>query len=253
MLYLGKYIGYIFRGAGRILFYPIQAHKYIKNKDNYLLQERYDFVKVRARKVLSKILKVNIDVIGMENLNTNETFLFVPNHQSLLDPVCLMSIFDKSTIFVSKKEARTIPVVGKINYMMNAIFFDRNSPRDALRMVKECKEYLSSNTSVVIFPEGTRSKNELIDIQEYKAGAFKCAYGTGAKIVPVVIDRTYMPLSIKKKSKDKTIKISFLAPIAREEYENMNTTDLALFVENKAKIELEKLRKQKNTTYSDNL
>ena len=239
MLHIGKYFGYIFRGAHKILFYPFKARKYIKNKDAFPLIERYDFVHTRAMYVLEHILKMNLEVTGLDKLNPNDTYLFVPNHQSLLDPVTFLSLFDKPLMFVSKKENDKLPIVSKMLYITDTIYFDRNSPRDALNMVKTCNQYLNGNQSVVIFPEGTRSKEKQPNIGEYKAGAFKCAYKTNAKIVPVVIDGTHIPLSIKKKNTG-VIKIHFLEPII--DFENLTTLELAQKVENMARLELEKMR-----------
>ena len=243
MLHIGKYCLYILKGAGKILFYPLLGKKYVKNKDAYPLQERYDFVKDRANEILIKYMGANLVVSGWEKIDANSTYLFTPNHQGLLDPVCLINIFDKPLIFVSKKEVETTPIIGKINYIIDSIFLDRDSPRDALNMVKLCKSYLNDKQSVVIFPEGTRSKDEEVSIHSYKPGAFKCAYGTGAKIMPIVIDGSYLFLTTKKKNPKKVIKVSFLDPIEEKDYLDKNTTELALEIENRAKIELEKMRK----------
>lgn len=242
MIHIGKYLGYIFNGAGKILIYPHQAKKYVKNKDEYSLEERYGFVQDKVKEVFEDILKVKFDVQGLDKLNKEDTYLFVPNHQSMLDPLSLIYIFDTPTIFVSKKEVYKMPIVGKIDYIIDAIFLDRKSPRDALNMVKQCKEYLTNNQNVVIFAEGTRSKHKDVDIGEYKPGSFKCAYNTGAKIVPVVIDKSYVILSNKHKNTDKVIQLSFLDPIDREEYEKLSTSELATHVNDLAKKELKRLR-----------
>lgn len=239
MLHIGKYFGYIFRGAVRILFYPYKARKYIKNKDDYTLKERYDFVHLRAKYVLEHVLNMKLEIEGLENLKEGETYLFAPNHQSLLDPVTFLSLFDKPLIFVSKNENDKLPIVSKMLYITDTIYFDRESPRDALSMIKKCNQYLNNNQNVVIFPEGTRSRGKEINIGEYKPGAFKCAYKTKAKIVPVVIDGTHRALSTKKKNTG-VIKIRFLNPI--DDFENVTTIELAGKIENMAKIELEKMR-----------
>ena len=242
MLHIGKYFNYVASGALGILFFPHQGKKYIKDKDKYSIHERYKFVKGKANKVLYKYLKAKLEVSGLENINNNDNYLFTPNHQGMLDPVALIDILDKPTIFVSKKETKKYPVIGKIIYMIDGIFLDRDSPRDALNMVKEAKKHLIEGKNVTIFPEGTRSKDEDVNISSYKAGAFKCAYGTGVKIVPIVIDKSYVLLSTKVKNTDKVIKIRFLQPISSEEYEKMNTSELAIMIENRAKEELKRMR-----------
>ena len=243
MLHLFKYIGYVFRGGWLIATYPFQARKYIKNKEAYSLQERYTFVRTKASKVLVKYLGAKLEIEGLDKLNKEDTYLFVPNHQGLLDPVCLINIFEQPLIFVSKKEVEKTPIIGKINYIIDSIFLDRENLREAVNMVKLCRNHLTEKRSVVIFPEGTRSKDEEVSIQTYKPGALKCAYNTGAKIVPVVIDRSYILLSCKKSNGNKIIKIRFLDPISSEDYEKLNTTDLALKIENDAKKVLKEMRK----------
>ena len=243
MFHFFKYLGYIIKGAWVIPTYPLQARKYIKNKDSYSLQERYNFVKSKANKVLFKYLGAKLEVEGLEKLNKDDTYFFVPNHQGLIDPVCLINIFDDPLIFVSKKEVEKAPIIGKINYIIDSIFLDRENLRDALHMVKLCKNHLLEKRHVVIFPEGTRSKDEEVSIHSYKPGAFKCAYNTGAKIVPVVIDGSYVLLSCKKKNGNKVIKVRFLDPIDSNEYEQLNTTELAQKIENDAKNTLKEIRK----------
>lgn len=245
MIHIGKYFGYIFNGAGKILVYPHHAKKYIKAKDEFSLEERYKFVREKIDEVFNDILKVKLDVSGLEKLNNEETYLFVPNHQSMLDPLALIQLFEKPTIFVSKKEVYKMPIVGKIDYIIDSIFLDRESPREALKMVRKCYEYLIEKKNVVIFAEGTRTKNKNATIGDYKPGSFKCAYNSGCKIVPVVIDKSYIILSNKHKNTDKVIKVSFLDPIDRVEYEKMSTVELATLVNNLAKNELERLRESK--------
>lgn len=242
MKHIGKYFGYVSHGAIRVLFYPHQAKKYIKNKEEYSLKERYGFLRSKVKDVIDNILRIKLDIRGLDKLNKSDTYLIVPNHQSMIDPIALFYIFEDPIIFVSKKEAREYPVVGKMEYIADSIFLDRESPRDAINMIKSCNQYLKDNTNVVIFAEGTRSKDENVSIGTYKSGSFKCAYGTGAKILPIVFDKSYIPLSTKYKNKDKIVKVSFLDPIV--DYEDLSTNELALKVEDLAKKELEKLRSE---------
>ncbi|MBR3890628.1 MAG: 1-acyl-sn-glycerol-3-phosphate acyltransferase [Bacilli bacterium] len=243
MLHIGKYFGYIGHGAIRILGYLPKINEYLKNKEETTLEERYNHARLRIDDVLHNILRVKLQVTGLEKLDDKETYLITPNHQGMLDPLCLINLLKDPVIIVSKKESKKYPVVGKVIDIIDGIYLDRESPRDALKMVKACNAHLKEKRNVIIFPEGTRSKNETVDIQEYKPGAFKCAYSTGAKILPVVFDESYLPLSItKKNNKEKVIKISFLDPISSEEYETYNTNDLAKLVETRAKEELARMR-----------
>lgn len=243
MLHIGKYFGYIGHGAIRILGYIPKLNEYLKNKEETTLEERYNHARLRVDDVLHNILRVKLQVTGFEKFDDKETYLIVPNHQSMLDPLCLIHLLKNPAIVVSKKETKKYPIVGKVIDIIDGIYLDRESPRDALKMVKACNAHLKEKRNVIIFPEGTRSKNETVDILEYKPGAFKCAYNSGVKILPVVFDESYLPLSLtRKNNKEKVIKVSFLDPISVEEYESLNTTDLAKLVETKAKEELARMR-----------
>ena len=243
MLHIGKYFGYIGRGAFRILGFIPGFNKCIKNKESMPIEERYNHLRVRIDDIMTNMLRVKVQVNGLENLNENEPYLITPNHQSMFDPFCLIYLVKRPMIMVAKKESKKMPIVNKVIDMVDSIYLDRENPRDALRMVKECKGHLMDGKNVLIFPEGTRSKDKEVTIHSYKPGAFKCAYGSGAKVLPVVFDETYLPFSIKRKNnKERMVKVTFLDPITPEEYEKLNTTELAQMVEDRAKEELARLR-----------
>ena len=82
----------------------------------------------------------------------------------MIDPLCLIHLFKDPTIVVSKKEAKKMPVVGKIIDLIDGIYLDRESPRDALNMVKESKKHLINGNNVAIKADAVEDLNIIFDL-----------------------------------------------------------------------------------------
>ena len=100
----------------------------------------------------------------------------------------LMGNFPKDIGFVAKKEMETWPVINIWMKRIQCVFLDRNNPREGIKSMKEAVEKIKNGYSVVIFPEGTRSKTG--EIGEFKKGSFKLASDAKVKIIPVTIKGT---------------------------------------------------------------
>lgn len=138
-----------------------------------------------------KTVGIKINVIGKENI-INETGLYVANHQSNFDIPVVLSAFDKTVGFVAKKEMETIPVISYWMKNIKCTFMDRTNPREAIKSINEGVQNLKNGYSMVIFPEGTRSKKD--EIGEFKKGSMKLGTKAGVPIIPVTIDGTYKAL-----------------------------------------------------------
>ena len=128
------------------------------------------------------------DVVGVENIDTNQPYVIVINHTSMMD---IMSIYPLPLVFkwVSKREVYRIPMVGRLLYMHGDIVINRASTKEAMQLVHtRGMEWLKKGASVSIFPEGTRSKDG--EIHNFKAGAFILAKDAEVPILPVVVEGT---------------------------------------------------------------
>lgn len=237
-----KYIKAVFKGAYKILFAYPKISRYAKHKDKYSLEQRYTYVK-KLVNIIFKCLDVRINVEGLEKLDNSKNYLFVSNHQGFVDALAMIHIFDDPTIFVAKKEAIKYPIAGKVITAIDAIFFDRDNIRDAVKMIRACKENLNDGRNVVIYPEGTRTKDKDYMTGEYKPGALKSAYEAKKDIVVVVIDGSYKALS-KKYRKDIVINVNFLEVIDYEVYKERTTNDLTKEIQIKTNSKLLEIRKQ---------
>ena len=95
-------------------------------------------------------------VEGREKIDRSRPWVIVTNHQSMLD-IPLMYVLPLNFKWVSKKEVQKMPIFGWVLWMHGDIPVERGSRRSAKRMMERCVERLSRGTSVIVFPEGTRT------------------------------------------------------------------------------------------------
>jgi 1-acyl-sn-glycerol-3-phosphate acyltransferase len=122
---------------------------------------------------------------GREKLARNGPVVFVANHQSLVDIFVLFRLFVHFK-WVSKAENFRIPLIGWNMSLNRYIRLDRGSVRGNLGMIRSAAAAIRGGNSVMIFPEGTRSKDGTL--QKFRPGAFELAVMTGAPLQPIVID-----------------------------------------------------------------
>ncbi len=136
-----------------------------------------------------KISGAKIDVSGLENIPKDKTILFISNHQSNFDIPLLMSVIDVPKGFIAKKELESWPIISTWMKYLNCIFMDRHNLRQSAESIVQGIKTLKSGYSMVVFPEGTRSKGK--PVGEFKAGSFKLATKSKCFIVPITINGTY--------------------------------------------------------------
>ncbi|MCC6766981.1 MAG: 1-acyl-sn-glycerol-3-phosphate acyltransferase [Deltaproteobacteria bacterium] len=122
-----------------------------------------------------------------ERLRDDRAYVIVSNHQSLLDILVLFRLY-RHFKWVSKEEIFRVPFIGWNMTLNRYIRIRRGDRQDAVRMMASCGAALESGSSVMIFPEGTRSLDG--ELREFKHGAFTLALGHGVPILPIVLDGT---------------------------------------------------------------
>jgi 1-acyl-sn-glycerol-3-phosphate acyltransferase len=95
-----------------------------------------------------------------------------------------------------KKEIRKIPFVGKACESAGHILIDRSSPVKAQKSIIKAKEKLSKGACIVVFPEGTRTKDG--SVGRFKKGAFSIAADLQLPVVPITIKGAYEVLPYNK-------------------------------------------------------
>ena len=115
--------------------------------------------------------------------------MFTPNHQGDYDIPLMLLYLDRPHGLVAKAETKKIPFVRTWMTLLNCVFLDRSNPRKAMEAMREAEALLERGESMVVFPEGTRSRGD--HMNEFKAGAFKMACKAKVPVVPVAIDGSY--------------------------------------------------------------
>lgn len=132
---------------------------------------------------------------GLKNIDKNTSYVIVPNHQSYYDIFLLYGWLGIDIKWIMKMELRKIPGLGYASAKVGHIFIDRSNARKAMESLNKARKRLTGGTSVVIFPEGTRSKTG--KLLPFKKGAFKMALDLNLPILPVTIigTRKILPAS----------------------------------------------------------
>lgn len=138
---------------------------------------------------LLRIAGVTATVTGLENIPRDRAVVFTPNHQGNYDIPLLLVYLDAPHALVAKKETDRIPLVRDWMRLLDCVFIDRQNTRRAAEAMNEAGALLSGGKSVIVFPEGTRSRGDAMG--EFKQGAFHIAGKVGAPVVPVAIDGSY--------------------------------------------------------------
>lgn len=133
----------------------------------------------------SYITPMLVSVRGRERINRKQSYVVVSNHQSHYDVFVLYGWLGIDFKWVMKKELRKIPALGIACEKAGHVYIDRSNSETAIASLKEAKKRIVNGTSVLFFPEGTRSVSG--ELQEFKKGAFIMALELGIPILPITI------------------------------------------------------------------
>lgn len=182
--------------------------------------------------------------IRMEGRNKAEkgmTYVIISNHQSILD-ILLVNSLRYRFKWVSKIENMKLPILGWYLRMAGYISVDRGNRESKDEMMEQSRKCLEDGTSIMLFPEGTRSADS--EIGFFKRGAFQLAIATGSPILPVLIDGTggILPKHGFIFGSGHRIRIRVLDPVKAESFGSDDHDVLALKFSNFMREELKKLR-----------
>lgn len=136
-------------------------------------------------KMLLKLTNTRTEIIGAENILTENPQIFMANHQSDFDILIVLAHLPGQFRWIVKKELFHIPLFGKAMRNAGYIEIDRQHHEKAMLSLDEAARKIREGKSVMSFPEGTRSKDG--NIKPFKQGMFYLAIKSGAPIVPISI------------------------------------------------------------------
>lgn len=169
-------------------------NKHKKNIEKYRAEENYEkereYIRLAEYEWANRLLKdfgMDLHIHGEENLPQEGPVVFIGNHQGYADIVAFCAALSKHIQFgyVAKNELEKVPLYGAWIKRIRSVLIKRDDPRESLKTIEEGIELINKGFSMLIFPEGTRSKSA--EMADFKRGAFKLATKPGVPIVPVTI------------------------------------------------------------------
>lgn len=137
--------------------------------------------------LILRVAGISLKVEGLENIDPKRQYIFIVNHQSNIDiPVLVQALRPFQLRWLAKRELLRVPFFGWAMWAAKHVTIDRSDPQDALKSLARAKERLAAGISLVVFPEGTRSRNGAL--QRFKKGGFLLAVQTHTPIVPIAIN-----------------------------------------------------------------
>ncbi len=169
---------------------------------------------------------VKVRVEGFEHIDPEKTYIFAGNHMSQYDIFSFQGYFPHDFRWIAKKELFEIPVFGRAMHRVGYIPIDRSHGRQALKSLDEAGKRIAGGSSVLIFPEGTRSADG--HLHEFKAGAVLLAIKAGVQIVPLGFNGSYEVLPKGKLlPRGGEIVIRIGQPIDTDQFKSSDKTLLA--------------------------
>ncbi|WP_054739711.1 lysophospholipid acyltransferase family protein [Cellulosilyticum ruminicola] len=173
-------------------------------------EEIYKQMQLLCKKMI-KSAKMDLQVMGKENLPKEGPVLYVANHKGIFDIVSLVSTIDDPCIYIAKKEVGNMMLINTWFDALGAIYIDREDKRGTIEKIIKGIDEIKQGQSIVVFPEGTRvSGNE---IKEFKGGVFKLAIKTGVPIVPIAIHNTHKVFEEKRGIQTTRVTLNIGKPI----------------------------------------
>lgn len=133
----------------------------------------------------ARMVGVRWQAIGREALDPNQTYIFMANHQSNIDPPVFVPLIGRRVFILAKKELFRIPIFGYAMRRAQFIAVDRSNREAAVESVGQAIGVLNSGLSLMVYPEGTRSRDGRL--LPFKKGPFHLAMDSGIPVVPVTI------------------------------------------------------------------
>jgi 1-acyl-sn-glycerol-3-phosphate acyltransferase len=177
---------------------------------------------------LVKLAHVKLTFEGTEHIDPEQSYIFVMNHQSMIDIPVAYCVLPVSICFVVKQELKKIPMFGHSMASLGMIFVDRKNPKRAYQSLLDGAALIQSGINVMAFPEGTRSKDGVI--KPFKKGIFLLAKQAKVPIIPMAIEGAQDVLS-KKGLLQKThlVHVKIGQPIDPRVFEHKDEKELSQY------------------------
>lgn len=147
-------------------------------------------------RLMCRIPLLPVEVVGREKLRKDCSYVFVSNHQGPYDIFLIYGYLGHSFRWLMKKELRSIPLIGRACEKAGHIMVDKSGPKAIARTQIQARETLKNGTSIVVFPEGSRTFTG--HMARFRRGPFMLGHQLQLPIVPITIDGSFDVLPRQK-------------------------------------------------------
>lgn len=131
---------------------------------------------------------IGFAVEGIDRLDPGRPYVFMANHQSYFDVFCLSAALPHAFKYVAKRELLFLPFFGQVLWATGHVIVNRGRHAAAVAAMDRAAGRIRGGTSILVFPEGTRSRDGRLS--PFKKGGFLLAQAAGVAVVPVSITGT---------------------------------------------------------------
>ena len=176
-------------------------------------------------KCILALSNIRVTVKGFSNLKPGRSYIYMANHMSNFDIPVLQAYLPVQFRWLAKAELYKIPVFGYAMKRAGYISIDRSDRKSAIESLNKAVNIIRDGISVVIFPEGTRSRTH--NIQPFKKGGFFLAVDSGVPIIPIIIHGTERIMPKKQMLiKPGNVTLEIAKPINSSDYTRKTKNDL---------------------------
>jgi len=171
------------------------------------------------------VSRIKVTVNGLANIDPAQSYVYMSNHQSNFDIPVLLACLPVQFRWLAKAELFKIPIFGRAMRGAGYVKIDRFNQEAAFESLSKAAEKMKNGVSVMIFPEGTRSRDG--NIRPFKKGGFVMAMDAGVPVVPIVLKGTWTIMD-KSSLRINTgqVSLNIEPPITTTGYTRENKDDL---------------------------
>ncbi len=221
-----------------ILYYAALATYYSNHEDKYDEVACYKLAK-RIIKSLKRRGNIRTVSYGGENVPKEGGYIMYANHQGKFDALGIMAEHEKPCTVIMDAERSRVFFTNQVVRLVKGIRLERHDFKQQVEVLKQLTDEVKNGRRFIYFPEGKYERNGN-KLQDFRAGAFKCAKNAKCPIVPVAICDSYVGFDFNSLRRV-TAQICFLEPIYFEDYSSMTTQEISVMVKERIEKKIEEL------------
>lgn len=221
-----------------IIYYILKAEYYAHHKERYDEDSCYHL----AKNIVSWVkrnARISTISYGEENLPKEGGYIMYSNHQGRYDAIGIISAHEKPCSVVMDAERSKLIIAKQFVDLLRGVRMSKVDMKQQVRASRDVRRAVEQGRRFIYFPEGKYDDNRNT-LQEFHAGAFKCAQQAKVPIVPVAIYDSHIVFDFNSLKKV-TTQVLFMEPIYYEEYGDMTTHEISDMVKDRIQEGLCKL------------